>query len=262
MKAFHGKQEIKDFYIEKMKAHMAADELVRGHYWDPRTRTGCGVGCILEVPNGENIHKQFEPELEIPCQVAYLVDYLFEKTPIDYYLAFPLAFLEATPVAADLSKVTSRFLVWLLLDGQDGIIRFADPLGKEVVILIAGLYQRLLDGGEVADSEWAAASVAASVAARTAACAADRTAARAAARDAASVADSVADSDTAWDAAWYAASAAARTASRAAASPAARAAVRDAAWEAATKRQAEKLLELLREAPVPVEVGSPERKQK
>ncbi len=255
MKAFHGKQATKDFYIEKMKAHMAADELVRGHYWDPRTRTGCGVACTLEIPDGENIHEQFEPELGIPRQVAYLEDHLFEKTPIDYYQAFPLAFLEAIPVGADLSRIIPRFLVWLLIDAQDGVIRFADEAGKEVIVLVAGLYQRLLHGGEVADSEWAAAWDAASDAANGAGSGPARDAAWAAARDASSVASSVASRDAAWDAAWYAASAAARTASRAAdrdaASPADRAAARDSAWDAATKRQAEKLLEVLREAPVP-----------
>jgi len=227
MKAFHGKQSVKDFYINRMKGHMEFDELIRGTYWDEASHSGCAVGCLLE--RSEDVHAQFEPELGIPSQLAYLEDHLFENTPTDYYKTFPLAFLEAIPVGANLSRVTPRFLVWLLLDEQDGVIRFADEQGRKVISLVAGLYQRSIDGGEVADSEWDAARVAASDAARAAARDAARVAARVAARAAAWEAAREAAWDAAWEAAWEAAS------------------------DAATKRQAEKLLELLRDAPVAVE---------
>src|SRR6266516_6977474 len=75
MKAYHGKQSVKDFYINRMKAHMEGDELIRGTYWDEESHSGCAVGCLLE--RSEDVHAQFEPELGIPPQLAVLEDHLF-----------------------------------------------------------------------------------------------------------------------------------------------------------------------------------------
>lgn len=47
--SFHGKQEIKDQYIERIKAHAIADEIVKGQYWEDGK--GCAVGCTIHGSN-------------------------------------------------------------------------------------------------------------------------------------------------------------------------------------------------------------------
>lgn len=55
--AYHGDPEIKEYFIERMKSHMAADELIQGHYIaaNDGVFTGCAVTCLafdnMEVIN-------------------------------------------------------------------------------------------------------------------------------------------------------------------------------------------------------------------
>ena len=159
------------------------------------------------------------------CRLSqHLEDNFFEYMPNGKAKAWPEAFLSAIQVGADLSQVNDQFMVWLLIDEQDGVIRFADE-SKAVVQQVASLYQRRLNGDPPVEDEWDAA--------------------RAAARDAACAA--------AWDAAWDAACAAAWDAARDAARDAACAAARAAARAAHYEKMAEKLLELLSQAPVGVQ---------
>jgi hypothetical protein len=250
--AFHNNPSVKGLYIQRVKAHALADEIVQGQYW--REGKGCAVGCTVHG----NEHSRYETELGIPRQLAYLQDRIFEGLSHVEAKGFPLAFLEAIPVGADLSLVISHFLVWLLIDEQQGVIRFAKRDDTKVAIQqVASLYQRQLAGETISSKEWKKAY--ATAAATAADAAAYATAAAATAATAAATAADAATADAAAYAAAYAADAAAYAATADAAATAAATAADAAAYATAAATAADrkthfffmrnKLLELLRQAP-------------
>ena len=87
MEAFNGKQEVKDKYVARVKAHAAADEIIKGSYWE--RGKGCAVGCTVH----SNSHKAYEEELGIPMVLARLEDRIFEGMSNDKAMKFPLKFL-------------------------------------------------------------------------------------------------------------------------------------------------------------------------
>ncbi len=257
LRAYHNDPAIKEKYINRVRAHRLADELVHGIYW--QDGTGCAVGCCVET--NDDPHEHYEEELGIPRVLAFLEDAFFENMPKGKAQEWPEAFLSSIAVGADLSQVIDHFMIWLLIDEQDGVIRFIDEQDgvirfidedKAVVQHVASLYQRRLADDPPTEEEWAAARAAARDAARAAAWAAAWAAARDAARAAAWAAARDAARAAAWDAARDAARAAARAAAWDAARDAARAAARAAAFEKHYDRMADKLLELLAQAPAPV----------
>jgi hypothetical protein len=72
MKAFHNKPEIKEEYLQRIRTHKAADQIIHGSYWE--NGKGCAVGCTIHG----NDHSRYETELGIPKNIAYLEDSIFE----------------------------------------------------------------------------------------------------------------------------------------------------------------------------------------
>ena len=120
LKAFHNDPAIKTKYLARLTAHVKADELIHGKGWE--NGKGCAVGCTLDKYD----HAAYETELGIPESLARLEDTLFEGQPNGTSKTFPVRFLQAIPVGADLSLVTPRFIHWLLIDPTHGVIRFAN----------------------------------------------------------------------------------------------------------------------------------------
>jgi hypothetical protein len=155
--AFNNDQKLKDKYVARVKAHYDADEIVQGVYW--QDGKGCAVGCTLEHDNsGVSIHRRMEDELGIPRMIARLEDRIFEGLSNGEAKKFPLRFLEAITPGADLSLVVPKFLVWLLTDTEDGVIKFARPAGKGAIQRVADLYQQKIEGKAVIEEQWRAAA--------------------------------------------------------------------------------------------------------
>ncbi|HEY5235349.1 MAG TPA: hypothetical protein VIJ14_04150, partial [Rhabdochlamydiaceae bacterium] len=108
MIAFHGKQETKDFYMSRIKAHALADEIIKGQYWEGGK--GCAVGCTIHG----STHKDYEIELGIPEWLARLEDALFENISDEKAKQWPVQFLEAINIGSDLEKVKKPFLIFIL----------------------------------------------------------------------------------------------------------------------------------------------------
>ena len=231
--AYHNNQANKDAIIGQLKLHCDADEIIKGQYWEDGK--GCAVGCTIHSDN----HAEYEARFGIPEMLARLEDVIFEGLPNDAAKAWPIRFMSAIEPGADLSTIGWKFLHWLLTDekANPGI---NDPIVKDAIKQCADVLVPLTKGLSVdASAAWSAASAARS-AARSAASA--ESAARSAARSAAS----------AESAAWSAASAAWSAASaESAAWSAARAA--GAAWSAESAAYvlfADKLLNLIKDAPI------------
>jgi hypothetical protein len=119
MKAFHGKKEIKDEYLARVKAHAAADEIIKGTYWEEGM--GCAVGCTIHGSD----HGQYEVQLGIPRIIARLEDRIFEGLPLAQAKTWPLRFLKSIKVGADLSLIWDHFASRLLTDPIGGVIQYA-----------------------------------------------------------------------------------------------------------------------------------------
>ena len=152
MKAFHNKQSVKDKYIARVKAHAKADEIIKGSYWEDGK--GCAVGCTIEGSS----HMRYEIELGIPVGLAYLEDTIFEGMTNSKAMKFPLKFLEAIPVGADLSLVTAKFIVWQFEDKKHGLKNIQELKdNKEVYGFckeVVALYKRKIAGDTPTKNEF------------------------------------------------------------------------------------------------------------
>ena len=225
MLSFHNDPAIKEKYCARVAAHIKADELIHGKYWEGGK--GCAVGCTIHGSS----HKAYEDELGIPEWLAGLQDTLFEGMVNGDSKKFVADFLPAIPIGVNLDRVKYQFCAYLMRENIERVesLKIADDLKQKVLAAIRGvlsLHEEAAETGEwnesAAESAWFAAEYAES-AARSA---------WSAARSAESAARS------AWSAARSAESAA-RFAWSAAES---------AAWSAAYKKHGDELLRLLREA--------------
>ena len=246
--AFHGKQETKDKYVARVKAHAKADEIIRGEYW--QGGKGCAVGCTIHSSN----HEAYEEELGIPMILARLEDRIFEGMSNDKAMKFPLKFLSAIKVGADLSQVWNKFAIWLLKD-----VRKYVKGDKKAFDAVVDGYKRMIKGESISLDEWetirdgawsertALGYIATGAASADAAYAAD--AGYIAADAAAAAAGGAGASAGAYaaDAADAASAASAYAADAAVAADAAAEAAADAARRESFNKQAEKLLKLLKE---------------
>ncbi len=150
-KAYHGQQEIKEKYIKRLKAHMEADDLRQGT--DSIGGKGSVVGCTIP----DAFHFAYEEELGIPFTIAILEDNIFEVLSKEASKTFPLEFLEAVPVGADLSMVYNKMELWQLIDSEYGLINeMKTDEEKKSAIDLAALHQNVIDGIEVTDKQWKA----------------------------------------------------------------------------------------------------------
>ena len=208
LRGFHDSQELKDYYLARVRAHAAADRLVQGTGWEEGK--GCAVGCTLEAYD----HSRYPIELGVPCILAHLEDRLFERLPRAEAMTWPERFLSAIRPGADLRPVWPRFACWLL---EVELAKWRTPESD----FVCALLRRSEAGYEPSEAEWRAARDAMYRAAYAAAATAYAAAATA-----------------------YAAADAAYAAADATAYAAADATARTASY----RRQSERLLELLVEA--------------
>lgn len=151
MLSHHGSEEVKNKYLDRLKAHYAADEIIKGRYWE--NGKGCAVGCTIH--SGK--HADYETELGIPRFLARLEDGIFEGLPNSEAKEFPIKFLSAIPVGVDLSLVFYRFMHWLLADPTDGVIKFAKTdRQKNAISGVSNLFERKINGEYITAKDWRA----------------------------------------------------------------------------------------------------------
>src|SRR5258705_8027203 len=90
--------------------------------------------------------------------LARLEDRIFEGMQNGDSKEFPLRFLSAIELGADLSLVWYQFAHWLLVDPEDGVLKFAKTdKTKQAIVLVADLYGRAARGLLVEKREWESA---------------------------------------------------------------------------------------------------------
>ena len=141
--AYHNDPDIKSKYLERVRRHRAADELIQGTGWSDGK--GCAVGCTLEAYD----HSRYPIELGIPIALAHLEDRIFEGLPLELSMSWPERFLLAIRPGADLARVSDRFLFWLF---DIELARYQSASCAAVT----ELYRRRLANNEPSYDEWAA----------------------------------------------------------------------------------------------------------
>ncbi len=231
-------------FVKELRAHQKADNFISGSYWNERAKKGCAVGCSLEsisrikkIKFSFNDHSMYAKHLGIPEWLAHVEDTIFEGVSIERSKRWPVEFAEAINEGADLEKIKTPFLIFILQNSlvsienvQFDALKFPDVKASIEQTKIA--VTQMIEAQQSENAEKISA-------AESAAWSAARSAARSAAESAAwSAAESAAES-AAWSAAWSARSAA----------ESARSAAESAAWSArsaAYEKYADHLLVLLR----------------
>jgi len=151
MEAYLNQPELKISTINAMQADIAAERLVKGHYWQEDKGNGCFVGCVIRG----NQHSKFEDKLGIPRILARLADTIFESLPYEDSKKFSLDFLESIKVGANLDNVWPKFAYFLLVDGEHGVIKFArSERSKKSIQDVADMYQRKINGEIIDANRW------------------------------------------------------------------------------------------------------------
>ena len=206
MRAFHNDEKVQKMFLDRIHGHAKADDFIKGKYWEGGK--GCAVGCSIHGSN----HKDYETEMGVPEWLARVEDCFFENLPNEQSRLWPVQFMEAINLGADLDKIKAPFMIYILSQSLLNFDHEKYPNVKKSIKDTIDLWEKHSEGPSAAES--AAWSVARSAA---------RSAAESAARSAAWSARS---------AAWSAESAA-----------------RSAAWSAESAayiKYSEKLLELMR----------------
>ena len=136
---------------QQVAAHVAADSIAQGIYWDEGSKRGCFIGCLAHS-NDPEINEQ---TYGLPVLVQRIAESIFEALPEDEAKAFFAALPDAVGCdGKDLSKVGWQFLAAELraLPAQTAEIQVViDPV-------IAGM-DLLASGQEWADAAAGAAAV-------------------------------------------------------------------------------------------------------
>jgi hypothetical protein len=223
--------------LAEIKRHEELDMFQSGIYGEGKGNNfrGCAIGCTIHSLNliqEENFlyssHESVAEALDVPVELCYLIDKIFENLPTERRKKFTYRVWSSIQAGADTSDVPRKMKIWIL---QRTLIACED-IKYEKIADVKAVIQDVIDALEgvgdlkAADAATAraAAYAAAVAAARAADAAAAGAAAVAAARAVAAATWAVVDSawavvDSAWAAdataaAWaaYAAAAAARAA--------------------------------------------------
>ncbi len=130
--AYHGQKELKKSYIDRLKAHRKAEELVQGIGFESNGQTkGCNIGCLFDYYD----HAKGAEESGIPEVLLKLADKLFEGLPVKEANDFAIAWPKAIKPGADLSKVKWRFCAFILKENIERVLllKIEDKLKEQVV---------------------------------------------------------------------------------------------------------------------------------
>lgn len=146
MLEYHNDPSIKEKYLSRVRAHREADEIIKGVYWEKGK--GCAVGCTIHG----NDHSKYETELGIPIVLAVLEDNIFENIPNERAKIWHEEFISAINFGADLSGIWPKFVIWLLTDEKYGVLQYAktDELRKTIQA-VSDYYSRYK---EITLSQW------------------------------------------------------------------------------------------------------------
>jgi hypothetical protein len=136
------------------------------------------VGDMYKYRSNYETMFRIETELGIPLWLAHLEDAIFNILNTYDAIKWPTKFLEAIPVGADLELVRPRFLHWLLVDERSGILQLIDgkydykdeytTKVRKAISQVAGVLKRWFETGRIDEAARSVAEAAAYSAAKSA----------------------------------------------------------------------------------------------
>lgn len=169
MQAFHNDARLKEATIQRLRRHMEVGELVpRERFWEDGK--GGPAGCA--VHDGDPL--VYERELGIPRMVLPLMEALFVysqrtlgpgKGDLPAWMSaeevlacrtFPIDWLEAIRVGADLQGACGLFILWQLTDPRHGVLaRTTDLRVRNLLEEVVAAHRAVAEGNLPSQTAWA-----------------------------------------------------------------------------------------------------------
>jgi hypothetical protein len=215
--AYHDNADFREQVLAEIKRHEKLDMFREGIYGEGEENDfkGCAIGCTVNSLNliqkknfPYSSHKSVAEALDVPVELCYLIDKIFENLPAERRKKFTYRVWSSIQAGADTSDVPRKMKIWIL---QRTLIACED-IKYEKIADVKAVIQDVVDALEgVGDLKTAYAAARAAAGADTTWAVAWAAAANAAAANAANAANAASAAASA------AADAAARTAADAAA---------------------------------------------
>jgi hypothetical protein len=158
--AFNGQASVKEDALVRMRAHISAGTFRYSPPWSEKG--GSAMGLIIEG----NDPQLYAERLGYPLPLVAVLDNLVNdrRGGLAEASKFALAWLERTPVGADLTPIVGQALIAILSDpALSDISATAPPIEAQRQAVLA-LHRRALAGEEIPASEWKKARKAATAA--------------------------------------------------------------------------------------------------
>jgi len=153
--AYKNNPKLREDFIAEMKWHQEQDKVAQGFYAEGSNGDfrGCHIGCAvhsLARLKGQKLntanHQLLEEYLDIPVELAYAFDGIFESLPIEKARLFPLQCSEAIRVGADLKMIVPQFIFWMLQDAPRP--KDEPAVVTEYVDAVTAIYKHWTETGE------------------------------------------------------------------------------------------------------------------
>jgi hypothetical protein len=140
----------RDVFLAEIKQHQDSDSIIQGVYDSVENGKfrGCAVGCSIHSINSKLAidisyldHTAYETYLGIPTPLALLEDKIFEGLPPNVAKKWPLRFASAIQSGADLDKITTKFIPWVLRNVVLASARDASENVKNILQRMAAGYE-------------------------------------------------------------------------------------------------------------------------
>jgi hypothetical protein len=153
LRAFHGDPARQKEIIGRVRQHQKHDEIRQlatgeGGKW-------CAVACAFDKYD----HGLMAREMQIPCSLVYANENVFEGSAVAFANKWPLRFVSAPKLGADLSLVPHQLYVWLMTAPESPYIELIDK--KDTLAMMregTELVQSYIDGETTDTDQWTSLS--------------------------------------------------------------------------------------------------------
>lgn len=169
-RAFYGDAALRDAVVARVRGHIENDRILSygggGPLSDAENRRYSLMAAALESADV----RRYEGTLGIPAEAARLAEVVHSLSMREIEVAgakqyhlrgtasrYPLEWLEAIPLGADLGTLTSRFIHWYLTDLVAGTYLYESrviPEARDLAERVARLHERQATGDAPTPAQW------------------------------------------------------------------------------------------------------------
>lgn len=154
--AFHGDPAIKAQALERLGRHIAAGSFVYFPAWEDGKANV--IGAVVEADDTPGYAERLGYPVALAETLPLFVNGFRPQVEAG---RFAQAWLERTPVGADLTLIVSQLVLDLLANSELMVLARAHPAIEQSRLAIMALHQRAIDGDEPDRKTWKAARLAA-----------------------------------------------------------------------------------------------------